>query len=66
MFQFVLYGPNPYICCLSDYNCDGAVNFFDVSAFLVDWQNGGDYNGDGQTNFFDVSVFLTDFNAGCP
>ncbi|MCA9276861.1 MAG: hypothetical protein KDA29_12620 [Phycisphaerales bacterium] len=66
MFQFVLYGPNPYICCPSDYNCDGAVNFFDVSAFLADWQNGEDYNGDGQTNFFDVSAFLTDFNAGCP
>jgi hypothetical protein len=65
MFQFVLYGPGG-ICCCSDINGDGVLNFFDISAFVKDWQNGGDYNGDGQTNFFDVSAFLTDYNAGCP
>jgi hypothetical protein len=66
MFQFVLYGPNgPHIDC-GDFNGDGVLNFFDVSLFIQDWQNGGDYNGDGQTNFFDVSAFLMDFNAGCP
>jgi hypothetical protein len=68
MFQFVLYGPdgttsNP---CPADLNGDGALNFFDVSLFLTDFNGGGDYNGDGSTNFFDVSAFLTDFNAGCP
>jgi len=68
MFQFVLYGPsgsssNP---CPADLNGDGILNFFDVSAFLTDFNGGGDYNGDGNTNFFDVSAFLTDYNAGCP
>jgi hypothetical protein len=69
MFQFVLYGPPSTGCgrsCPSDFNCDYVINFFDVSAFLVDWLNGGDYNGDGSTDFFDVTAFLTDFNAGCP
>ncbi len=66
MFEFVLYGPGGIACCTSDYNCDGSLDFFDVSAFLFDFQNGEDYNGDGLTDFFDVSAFLQDFNAGCP
>lgn len=69
MFQFVLYGPNNGICCCADFNGDGALNFFDVSAFLAAFNamdDAGDYNGDGLWNFFDVSSFLTDFNAGCP
>jgi len=66
MFEFVLYGPGGGVKCPSDLNCDGVLNFFDVSVFLVDFQNGEDYNGDGMTDFFDVSAFLQDFNAGCP
>lgn len=65
-FQFVLYGPD-VIICEADINGDGALNFFDVSAFLTNYNNGSlDYNGDGNINFFDVSAFLTDYNAGCP
>lgn len=56
-------GPAP---CTADLNGDGLLNFFDVSAFLLDFNAGGDYNGDGMTNFFDVSAFLLDFNTGCP
>jgi hypothetical protein len=67
-FQFVLYGPggtsvNP---CPADFTGDGVLNFFDVSAFIQEYNNGGDYNGDGSTNFFDVSQFIQDYNAGCP
>lgn len=55
--------------CAVDYNGDGELNFFDVSAFLVAF-NGedaiADLNGDGLFNFFDVSAFLTEFAAGCP
>ena len=65
MFQFVLYGPSG-VKCPSDLNCDGALNFFDISFFIQDYIAGGDYNGDGVTNFFDVSQFIQDFNAGCP
>jgi len=55
--------------CPADLNGDGALNFFDVSAFLIAYQSqapAGDFNGDGMYNFFDISVFLTAFNTGCP
>ena len=55
--------------CVADLNGDGALNFFDVSAFLTAFGNMdpvADFNGDGSFNFFDVSAFLTAFSAGCP
>ena len=55
--------------CLADMNADGQLDFFDVSAFIVAYQNlnpTADFNSDGVFNFFDVSVFLTEFLAGCP
>lgn len=54
--------------CPSDTNLDGALNFFDVSVFLSNYNAGSlaaDLNGDGVLNFFDVSVFLTSYNMGC-
>lgn len=65
MFQFVLYGAGSPCDNFADLNSDGDLNFFDVSLFLQDWQNGGDYNGDGQTDYFDVSAFVQEFNGGC-
>ena len=55
--------------CVADMNGDGQLNFFDVSAFLMnfgDQDSSADFNGDGLFNFFDVSAFLSAFNAGCP
>ena len=55
--------------CPADLNGDGALDFFDVSAFLVAYNAQdpvADFNDDGMFNFFDVSAFLTAFNAGCP
>jgi len=55
--------------CAADLNGDGALNFFDVSAFLVAYtalDPVADFNGDGSFDFFDVSAFLTAYNAGCP
>ncbi len=66
MFQFALYGPACGCFCPADLNGDGVANFFDVSLFIQDYNNGGDYNGDGYTDFFDVSAYLMDYNAGCP
>ncbi len=66
MFDHQLFGPGVYDCCLPDLNCDGVIDFFDVSQFLANFAAGGDYNGDGVTDFFDVSGFLADFAAGCP
>ncbi|MGV6813818.1 MAG: GC-type dockerin domain-anchored protein [Phycisphaerales bacterium] len=67
MFEHQLWGPpTDAVCCPPDLNCDGVIDFFDVSQFLGEFAAGGDYNGDGVTNFFDVSQFLNEFNAGCP
>lgn len=48
----------------------GALNFFDLAAFLSLFQN-GDPAADlaapfGTLNFFDVSAYLAAYNAGCP
>jgi hypothetical protein len=54
--------------CPSDTNLDGALNFFDVSVFLNNYNAGSpaaDLNGDGTLNFFDVSTFLNSYNMGC-
>lgn len=56
-------------CGLADFNADGQLNFFDVSAFLVAYQGQGtqaDLNQDGLFNFFDVSAFLVAYQGGCP
>jgi hypothetical protein len=55
--------------CVVDFNGDGMLNFFDVSAFLVAYQDTdpiADLNADGFFDFFDVSAFLTAYQAGCP
>ena len=55
--------------CAVDLNGDGALDFFDVSAFLSAYNAMdpvADFNGDGMFNFFDVSAFLTAYNTGCP
>ena len=57
------------LACDADLTLDGALNFFDVSAFLtmfVDQHPQGDVTRDGAFNFFDVSAYLGDFAAGCP
>lgn len=54
--------------CPGDFNLDGLINFFDVSIFLIDFNNqnpAADLNNDQQWNFFDVSAFLAAFTAGC-
>jgi hypothetical protein len=56
-------------CNLADFNGDGQLTFFDVSAFLVAYQAEdliADVNNDGAFNFFDVSAFLVAYKSGCP
>ncbi len=67
MLEHQLFGPSGVVCCsAADLNCDGILNFFDISLFLSDFNSGGDYNNDGVTDFFDISVFLSNFLAsGC-
>ncbi len=55
--------------CPPDFNDDGTLNFFDISAFLAAFGNQdpiADFNDDGSFNFFDISAFLTAFSTGCP
>ncbi len=55
--------------CQPDLNGDGALDFFDISAFLTAFGNGeavADFNDDGELDFFDVSAFLAAYSAGCP
>ena len=55
--------------CVADFNGDGTLNFFDVSAFLAAFQANdpaADLTNDGSFNFFDVSEFLSAFSKGCP
>ncbi|MCL4220278.1 MAG: hypothetical protein KJZ65_02800 [Phycisphaerales bacterium] len=54
--------------CVPDFNADGALNFFDVQAFLAALASHdarADLNGDGMFNFFDVQNFLGLFAGGC-
>lgn len=63
----VYFNPCP-ARCLADLNGDDALDFFDVSAFLIAYANAdpiADTNGDGMYDFFDVAGFITQFNEGC-
>ncbi len=54
--------------CLGDFNGDGLLDFFDVSAFLAAFSAShpsADLNDDGIHDFFDVQIFLGLFSAGC-
>lgn len=55
--------------CPADFNTDGSLNFFDISAY-IDAYNAADpaadTNADGRIDFFDISVYLDLYNAGCP
>lgn len=55
--------------CFPDLTGDGALDFFDISAFLTAYSNqdpAADFNNDGQFDFFDISAFLNAYSAGCP
>ncbi|MFG0246875.1 MAG: laminin B domain-containing protein [Phycisphaerales bacterium JB052] len=55
--------------CTADFNQDGVLDFFDVSAF-IDAYTSDDPAADlaapfGELNFFDISAFIAVFGAGC-
>ena len=54
--------------CVADFNGDGMLDFFDVSAFIVAYTQGdlaADLNGDGVLDFFDVALLTGGFAGGC-
>jgi hypothetical protein len=59
----------PIELCDADLNCDGTLNFFDVSEFIAAYtamDPRADFTGDGKYNFFDVSAYIAQYSAGCP
>lgn len=55
--------------CPADLTSDGALDFFDVAAFIQAFAENdpaADFNADGVFDFFDISSFLTAYSAGCP
>lgn len=55
--------------CAADFNGDGVLDFFDISAFLTAFSamdSIADLNQDGAYDFFDISAFLISFSEGCP
>jgi hypothetical protein len=55
--------------CQADFDGNGLLNFFDVSAFIAAY-NAADPAADlaapfGTFNFFDISAFIALYNAGC-
>ena len=56
-------------CSAADFNGDGQLNFFDVTAF-IDAFNAqddiADLNDDGAFNFFDVTAYISIYQEGCP
>ncbi len=59
----------PNAGCPIDFNNDGMLDFFDVSAFLNAFLASdpiADLDGNGAFDFFDVSSFLSQYAAGCP
>lgn len=54
--------------CIADFNLDGTVDFFDISAFLsalTTMDLSADINGDGLLDFFDISLFVNSLSEGC-
>ncbi|MCL4221908.1 MAG: NF038122 family metalloprotease [Phycisphaerales bacterium] len=69
LYAFARFTIADAIDCPADFNSDGVLNFFDVSAFLSAFASGqpqADFTHDGNFDFFDVSAFLNQFSAGCP
>lgn len=67
--EYVYVSLNTLEPCLADINNDGALDFFDISAFLALYAESdpdADLNNDGAHDFFDVSLLLSAYQSGCP
>ena len=60
---------NLEIECTADFNGDGVLSFFDISAFIQAFKAMdpvADLTQDGIFNFFDISAFIQAYSMGCP
>ncbi len=54
--------------CLAEFNCDGALDYFDYEDFVFAFETGqprADRNEDGFIDFFDYTWFVTEYETGC-
>lgn len=58
--------------CSSDFNCDGAIDFFDFDDFVVCFEGiacppgiTADFDHDGTVDFFDYDGFISAFESPC-
>lgn len=58
--------------CVSDFNCDGAIDFFDFDDFVVCFEGiacppgiSADFDRDGTVDFFDYDAFISAFESPC-
>ena len=54
--------------CLSDFNCDGFLDFTDFDDFVAAFESGApsaDFNDDGFLDFTDFDSFVSAFETGC-
>ncbi|MGV6815042.1 MAG: GC-type dockerin domain-anchored protein [Phycisphaerales bacterium] len=54
--------------CIADFNNDGTLDFFDISAFVSSFSAmdpQADLNNDGLFDFFDISAFVAAYAQGC-
>jgi hypothetical protein len=66
--QGTVVATGAFNACSADLNGDGALDVFDVFAYLDLFNEsdlGADFTGDGSLDVFDVFAFLDAFNAGC-
>jgi hypothetical protein len=60
--------PAAVTICLSDYNCDDSVDFFDYLDFVDAFATAAasaDFNRDGVVDFYDYLDFVDAFSTGC-
>ncbi|MEK6703219.1 MAG: lectin-like protein [Planctomycetota bacterium] len=58
--------------CAPDFDCDGALDFFDYDAFVACFEGTicppgktADFDADGTVDFFDYDAFVVAFEEGC-
>lgn len=65
---FVISSPASLTVCAADFNCDGAVDFFDYDDFVTAFEAGdasADFDQDGTLDFFDYDGFVRAFETPC-
>ena len=64
----IICNPARLTICSADFNCDGALDFFDYDDFVIALESGdprADFNHDQTIDLFDYDAFVLAFEHGC-